>query len=141
MKVMMNGVDVSDIHRNFTSDEWEKLKLVGGQHTYIYQRCDYLNNRGSGRFDGCGSNGRGGGRSYNDCGSYTSRGGGRRPANNNRSSEPSRAIAAAVSTHNSTEIVEHDADAVSNVSSRISTNSSDRGGRVGGRFGPRWDQS
>jgi hypothetical protein len=37
IKVMMNGVDVSDIHRNFTSDEWDKLRMVGG-HTYIYQR-------------------------------------------------------------------------------------------------------
>lgn len=135
MKVMMNGVDVSDIHRNFTSDKWDKLKLVGG-HTYIYQRRDYLNNRGSGRYDG---RGRSGGRGYNDRGSYASRGGGRGSTNDSRPNEPPHAIAAAAAT-NSTEIVEYDADAVSNVSSRTSTNSSsDRGGRVGGRFGPRRD--
>lgn len=138
MKVMMNGVDVSDIHRNFTSEEWEKLKLVGG-HTYIYQRRDYLNNRGSGRFDGRGGSGRGSGRSYNDRGSYTGRGSGRGATNDNRSNEPPRAIATAAAA-NSTEIVEYDADAVSNISSRASTSSSDRGGKVGGRFGPRRDQ-
>jgi hypothetical protein len=137
MRVMMNGVDVSDIHRNITSDEWEKLKLVGG-HTYIYQRRDYLNNRGgSGRYDG---RGRSGGRGYNDRDSYASRGSGRGSTNDNRPNEPPRAIAAATAA-NSTEIVEYDADAVSNVSSNTSTNnSSGRGGRVGGRFGPRRDQ-
>ena len=36
-KLTMNGVDVTDVSRNFTSDEWEKLKIVGG-HTYVYQR-------------------------------------------------------------------------------------------------------
>ena len=139
MKVLMNGVDVSDIHRNFTSDEWEKLKLVGG-HTYIYQRRDYLNTRGSGRFDGRGNGGRAGGRGYGDRSSYTARGG-RGPSNaDNRSGEPPRAIAAAGTSNNSTDIVEYDADAASNVSSRASTNNSDRGGRVGSRFGPRRDQ-
>ena len=43
----MNGtIDVTDMSRNFTSDEWEKLKLVGG-HTYIYQRRDFLSGRGN----------------------------------------------------------------------------------------------
>ena len=137
MKVMMNGVDVSDIHRNFTSDEWDKLRMVGG-HTYIYQRRDYLNTRGSGRSDGCGGGGRsGGGRGYGDRGSYSGRGGRLPAVNANRPNEP-RVIAAAGAS-DSTEIVEYDADAVSNVSSRVSSNSgnSDRGGRMGGRFGPR----
>jgi hypothetical protein len=134
MKVMMNGVDVSDIHRNFTADEWDKLRLVGG-HTYIYQRREYLNNRGSGRFSG-----RGGGRGQGDRGSYSGRSG-RSSTGDQRSNEQPRAIAAA-GANNSTEIVEYDADAASNVSSRVSSNStgSDRGGRAGGRFGPRRDQ-
>jgi hypothetical protein len=33
MRVVMNGVDVTDKSRNFTSDEWEKLHACGG-HTY-----------------------------------------------------------------------------------------------------------
>jgi hypothetical protein len=134
MKVMMNGVDVSDIHRNFTADEWDKLRLVGG-HTYIYQRREYLNNRGSGRFSG-----RGGGRGQGDRGSYSGRSG-CTSTGDQRSNEQPRAIAAA-GANNSTEIVEYDADAASNVSSRVSSNStgSDRGGRAGGRFGPRRDQ-
>jgi hypothetical protein len=45
MKVMMNGVDVTDISQNFTSEEWDKLKLVGG-HTYVYQRREFLSGRG-----------------------------------------------------------------------------------------------
>ena len=51
--VVMNGVDVTDIlvSRNFTSDKWEKLKLVGS-HTYMYQRRKYLSGCG-----GCGSRG------------------------------------------------------------------------------------
>jgi hypothetical protein len=140
MKVMMNGVDVSDIHCNFTSDEWDKLRMVGG-HTYIYQRRDYLNTRGSGRSDGRGGGGRsGGGRGYGDRGSYSGRGGRLPAVNANHPNEP-RAIAAA-GVSDSTEIVEYDADAVSNVSPRVSSNSgnSDRGGRMGGRFGPRRDQ-
>jgi hypothetical protein len=139
MKVMMNGVDVSDIHRNFTSDEWDKLRMVGG-HTYIYQRREHLNNRGSGRGDGRGGGGRGSGRGYGDRGSYSGRGGRSLSTNDSRPNEP-RAIAAAGAS-NSTEIVEYDADAGSNVSSRVSSNSgsSDRGGRAGGRFGPRRDQ-
>lgn len=136
LKVMMNGVDVSDIHRNYTSEEWEKLRLVGG-HTYIYQRRDYLNNRGSGRFDGRGSGNRSGGRGYGDRGSYVGRGG-RSPANDHRHTEQPRAIAA-VGASTSTEIVEYDADTATNTSTRALPNSSDRGGRVGGRFGPRRD--
>jgi hypothetical protein len=134
MKVMMNGVHVSDIHRNFTAVKWDKLRLVAG-HTYICQRREYLNNRGSGRFSG-----RGGGRGQGDRGSYSGRSG-RSSTGDQRSNEQPRAIAAA-GANNSTEIVEYDADAASNVSSRVSSNStgSDRGGRAGGRFGPRRDQ-
>ena len=57
-KVMMNGVDVLDVHRNFTSDEWHTLCLVGG-HAYISQRRKYLTTCGSGCFDGRGRGGRG----------------------------------------------------------------------------------
>jgi hypothetical protein len=38
--ITMNGVDVTDVTdvtRNYTSDEWDKLRQVGG-HTYVYQR-------------------------------------------------------------------------------------------------------
>ena len=128
-------------HRNYTSEEWDKLRLVGG-HTYIYQRRDYLNNRGSGRFDGRGGGGRSaGGRGYGDRGSYGGRGG-RSSANDHRPNEQPRAIAAAGASY-STEIVEYDADAGSNPSTRASStnsSSSDRGGRAGGRFGPRREQ-
>ena len=48
MGVNMNGVDVTDVSRNFTSDEWNKLKACGG-HTYVYQRRDFLNGRTGGR--------------------------------------------------------------------------------------------
>jgi hypothetical protein len=129
--VVMNGVDVSDIHRNYTSDEWEKLRVVGG-HAYIAQRREYLQNRGSGRFDGRGGGGgRGGGRGYGGRNNYAGRG------NDHRPNEP-REIAAAAT--NSTEIVEYDADAP-NATSRASThtNNGERGGRMGGRFGPRRD--
>ena len=64
MKVVMNGVDVSDINRSFTTEEWDKLRSCGGV-AYIHQRREYLANRGSGRFDGRGGGaGRGSGRDY-----------------------------------------------------------------------------
>ncbi|KAI2492275.1 Reverse transcriptase (RNA-dependent DNA polymerase) [Fragilaria crotonensis] len=109
LKVVMNGVDVSDINRNFTSDEWEKLRTCGGI-AYIHQRREYLANRGgSGRFDGRGGGyGRGGGRGYADRGSYGGRGGGRY-TNDNRTSDQPRAIAA-TAANSSTEVVEYDAD-------------------------------
>ena len=115
-KVTMNGVDVTDVHRNYTSDEWNKLKDCGG-HTYVYSRREYLNNRGSGRFDG-----RGGGRGGRGRG-----GGGRATVS---TGEDTRSVAAATST---TDIVEYNADTAN---PRESTNT-DRGGRSGGRFGPR----
>ncbi|KAI2491628.1 hypothetical protein MHU86_22945 [Fragilaria crotonensis] len=132
----MNGVDVSDINRNFTSDEWEKLRTCGGV-AYIHQRREYLANRASGRFDGRGGGqGRGGGRGYADRGSYGGRGGGRYAVGNQ---EQPRAIAAAAAT-TSTEIVEYDAD-TSNVTApaRAPASGGDRGGRAGARFGPRRD--
>jgi hypothetical protein len=58
-KVTMNGVDVTDVSRNYTSEEWEKLKQVGG-HTYVYQRRDFLSGRG-GRDGRGGRGGRDGG--------------------------------------------------------------------------------
>ena len=48
MRVQMNGVDVTDITRNFTSDEWDKLRAVGG-HTYVYQRRDFISGNNYGR--------------------------------------------------------------------------------------------
>jgi hypothetical protein len=44
----MNGVDVTDISRNFTSDKWDKLRACGG-HTYVAQRREYLSGRHGGR--------------------------------------------------------------------------------------------
>ena len=111
-RVVMNGVDVTDISRNFTSAEWEKLKAVGG-HTYIYQRREYLSGRGSGRSDG-----RGGGR-----------GGRGRTGNRNHGDAP-RAVAAA----STTAVVEYDAD---RPNAQEEPANGERGGRSGGRFGPR----
>ncbi len=45
MRVVMNGVDVTDVTRNFTSDDWDKLRACGG-HTYVYQRHEFLNGTG-----------------------------------------------------------------------------------------------
>jgi hypothetical protein len=55
MRVVMNGVDVTDISRNFTSDEWEKLCACGG-HTYVTQRhkCIIGRHHGGSRGDNCG---------------------------------------------------------------------------------------
>jgi hypothetical protein len=48
MRVQINGVDVTDVTRNFTSDEWDKLRAVGG-HTYVYQRRDFISGNNYGR--------------------------------------------------------------------------------------------
>jgi hypothetical protein len=37
----MNSVDVTDVTSNYTLDEWDKLRQVGG-HTYVYQRQEFL---------------------------------------------------------------------------------------------------
>jgi hypothetical protein len=136
VKVVMNGVDVSDINRNFTSDEWEKLRTCGGV-SYIHQRREYLANRGSNRFDGRGGGpGRGGGRGYADRGSYGGRGGGRYATGNQE--QPRTISATAAST--STELVEFDANtSIVNVPARAPASGGDRGGRAGARFGPRRD--
>jgi hypothetical protein len=137
MKVVMNGVDVSDINRNFTSDEWEKLRTCGGI-AYIHQRREYLANRGSGRFDGRGGGpGRGSGRGYGNRGPY-GRSGGRGYATDNRSNDQPRSIAA-TAANTSTEIVEYDADVPNVASARAPASGGDRGGRAGARFGPRRD--
>jgi hypothetical protein len=136
VKVVMNGVNVSDINRNFTSDEGERLRTCGGV-SYIHQLREYLANRGSGRCDGRGGcPGRGGGRGYADRGSYGGRGGGRYATGKE---EQPRAIAAAAASA-SIEIVEYDAD-TSNVNAPTCApaSGSDRGGRAGARFGPRRD--
>lgn len=130
-KVVMNGVDVSDINRNFTSDEWEKLRTCGGV-AYIHQRREYLANRGSGRYDGRGRGG--GGRGYDRGGSYGRSGG--RYATDNRANDQPRAIAA-TGSNTSTEIVEYDADAPSAAPARAPAAGNERGGRAGARFGPR----
>lgn len=121
MKVVMNGVDVTDVTRNFTSDEWDKLRAVGG-HTYVYQRRDFLSgNSGRGGRDNRG--GRGGGR------------GGRGPAGRH-GDRPANGEERNVAATNVTDIVEYDASASSTIASQ-SSSSNDRGGRSGGRFGPR----
>jgi hypothetical protein len=132
VKVVMNGVDVSDINRNFTGDEWEKLRTCGGV-SYIHQRREYLANRSSGRFDGRnGGPGRGGGRGYADRGLYGARSGGRHAIGHQ---EQPRTIAAATAS-TSTEIVEYDADTSNvNAPARAPASGEDRGGRAGARFG------
>lgn len=136
-KVIMNGVDVSDIHRNFTADEWDKLRSCGGIG-YIHQRRDYLANRGSGRFDGRGGAGRGGrGYAY---GHNFGRSSGRGYATDNRTTTTDQTRAIAATANNvSTEIVEYDADAPSAAVARAPAGGGDRGGRAGARFGPRRD--
>ena len=119
MKVVMNGVDVTDVTRNYTSDEWEKLKVCGG-HTYVYQRRDFLNGRMHGREGRAGRNGRGG-RGY--------AGGGRDGTTNGNEQRN-----VAVTNTASTEIVEYDA---SNSTIASQSSSSGRGGQSGRRFGPR----
>jgi hypothetical protein len=114
-KVIMNGIDVTDVSRSFTTDEWEKLKTVGG-HAYVYQRREYLSGRGRDGRGGRSGRGARGGR-YDE-----------RPAT---ASDVPRAVAA---TNTSTEIVEYNASTSSNTSH---STTSDRGGRSGGRFGPR----
>lgn len=135
MKVVMNGVDVSDINRNFTSDEWEKLRTCGGI-SYIHQRREYLANRGSGRFESRGGTGRGG-RGYADRAPY-GRSGGRGYSQTGRGTDQPRAISAAAAA-TSTEIVEYDADAQTTSPARAPAAGGDRGGRAGARFGPRRD--
>ena len=62
MKVVMNGVDVTDVTRNFTADDWDKLRTIGG-HTYVHQRRDFLNrNFSRGGHDNRGGRGGRGGR-------------------------------------------------------------------------------
>ena len=113
----MNGVDVTDVTQNFTSEQWDKLRACGG-HAYVYQRREFLS----------GNSGRGG-RDY--------RGGrGGRDSQSGRhhdrsASNDERNVAAA----NVTDIVEYDAS-TSSIATQ-STSSNDRGGHTGGRFGPR----
>ena len=120
MKVIMNGVDVTDVSRNFTSDEWDKLRACGG-HTYVAQRREYVSGRHGGRNDNRGGRGRGG--------RY---GGGRYNDNATHTSNELRNVAA--TNTNTTDIVEYDA---SNSTIATQSSSSGRGGQSGGRFGPR----
>ena len=112
--VVMNGVDVTDVTRNFTSDDWDKLRACGG-HTYVYQRRDFLNGGGCGGRDNQGG-----------------RGDGRHAGRHNDHPAAERNVAAA----NVTDIVEYGAS-TSTIATQSTTNNSDRGGRSGGRFGPR----
>ena len=125
-KVIMNGVDVTDVTHNYTSDKWDKLRSVGG-HTYVYQRREFLSGCGGrGERGGCGGN-RGGGRGYN---------GGRY---NERQIENEPRTVAATNT-NTTDIVEYSGSTSTISTPTTATNSSyDRGGSSGGRFGPRRD--
>ena len=116
----MNGVDVTDVTRNFTADDWDKLCVVGG-HTYVYQRREYLN----------GSTGRGGRDNRSGRGNARGGHGGGRGTRSPATGED-RVVAAT----NVTDIVEYDAGA-STIASQSSSSTNDRGGRSGGRFGPR----
>jgi hypothetical protein len=119
MRVVMNGVDVTDVTRNFTSEDWDKLRACGG-HTYVYQRRDLLNGRG-GRGDargGCGDRGGRGGHA----GRHIDR--------------PAQADEQNVAVANSTAIVEYDAS-TSTITMPSTLSDGDHGGRTGGRFGPR----
>ena len=55
------GVDVTDMTRKFTSDDWDKFCAYVG-HTIVYQRRNFLSGRGSrgGRDNRGGHGGRGG---------------------------------------------------------------------------------
>ena len=124
-KVTMNGVDVTDVSRNYSSEEWEKLKQFGG-HTYVYQRRDFLSGRG-GR-DGRGGRGGRGGRDV---------GGGRYQAGGRGGSTDERSVAA---TTTENQIVEYTAPTAAGTNaSQLST--PDRGAQNGARFGPRRHQA
>ena len=112
--IIMNGVDVTDVTRNFTSEDWDKHPTCGG-HTYVYQRRDFLQ-----------GNGRGG------CDNRGGRGGGRQAGRHNDRPAEERNVAAA----NVTDIVEYDAS-TSTIATQSTSSNSDCGGRSGGRFGPR----
>lgn len=130
-RVVMNGVYVTDISRNFTSEEWDKLRLVGG-HTYIYQRREYLSECG-------GRDGRSGWSGYGGRGNFGGHSTDNHHTNPSSNTDPNRAVAAV----DPTDIVEYDAPASTGQStntSLTSTSNSDRGGRNGGRFGP-WRDS
>ena len=121
-KVIMNGVDVTDIYRNFTSDEWAKLRVCGG-HAYVADRRNFLSGRHGGRHDGRGGRGGRSGRGYGYQGGHDS----------NHASVPRNVSTA--SSNQPSEIVEYDASS-STIASQPTT-SSGRGGQSGGRFGPR----
>ena len=125
MRVVMNGVDVTDISRNFTSDEWDKLRACGG-HAYVTQRREYLSGgRHGGRSDNRGGRGGRDGRGYNSGGRYNEN------APNDSNNNEQRNVSA--TNTNTMEIIEYNA---SN-STIASQSSSGRGGQSGGRFGPR----
>ena len=111
----MNGVDVTDVIRNVSLDECDKLRAIGG-HTYVYQRRDFL----------IGNAGRGG------CDNRGGRGdrGGRGPAGR-QGDRPANGEECRVAAVNLTDIVEYDASALSTIASQ-STSSKNRGGRSGG---------
>ena len=125
MKVVLNGVDVTDISRNFTSDEWDKLRACGG-HAYVTQRREYLSGgRHGGRSDNRGGRGGRDGRGYNSGGRYNEN------APNDSNNNEQRNVSA--TNTNTMEIIEYNA---SNLTI-ASQSSSGRGGQSGGRFGPR----
>lgn len=122
MKVIMNGVDVTDTSRNFTSDEWDKLRACGG-HAYVAQRREYLSGRHGGRGDRGGGRGGRGGRGHGGGNSHSN-------SSSNTNDVP-RNVSATSATGTTTEIVEYDA------STSTIASSSNRGGQSGSRFGPR----
>jgi hypothetical protein len=113
MRVVMNGVDVTDTSRNFTSDEWDKLRACGG-HSYVAQRREYLCGRTHGR------GGRGG------CGGRNSDASNSNSSGNNVPRNISANVTNVTDTHN-TET--QDSSTIASQSTRGSQNCS--------RFGPR----
>ena len=116
---------MSDISRNFTSDEREKLRACGG-HTYVTQRRENASGRlhGGGKGDNRGGRSNRGGRNYHG-GQYNN-------STTSDSNEPRNV--SVVNSTNSTKIVECDA---SNTTIATESSSSGRGRQSGGRFGPR----
>jgi hypothetical protein len=44
--ITINGIDVSDVNRKFTPQEWDKINTTPGGARYIYQQREFLNGRG-----------------------------------------------------------------------------------------------
>lgn len=95
MRVIMIRVDVTDVTRNFTSDDWDKFRACGGR-THVCQGRELLNVTG-GRGGGCDNRGGRGGR------------GGRSGHAGHHNDRPAIADERNVAAANVTETMEYDA--------------------------------